>query len=62
MQDVLLAILKAKISVEKLHHCAIVLVLPMGSVWIVNQVIRILEEIVLIGIVIRDRVIYASNA
>jgi hypothetical protein len=44
--DVLQDILKAKIPVKKLHLCAIVLVLPMGSAWIVSQVTKILEEIV----------------
>jgi hypothetical protein len=44
--DALQVILKAKIPVKKLHLYAIVLVLLMGSAWIVSQVTKILEEIV----------------
>ena len=62
MLDVLQVILKAKIPVKKLHLCAIVLVLPMDSAWIVSQVTKILEEIVSIGIVNKEKVIFASNA
>ena len=62
MLDVLQVILKVKICVKKLHLCAIALVLPMDSAWIVSQATKILEEIVSIGIVNKEKVIFANNA
>ncbi len=61
MLDVLQAILKARISVKKLHLCVIVLVLQMGSAWIVRQATKTLGETVLIGIVIKDKAMFASS-